>query len=117
MGNKRVKRYRRYTDAFRKAAVERMKDCPEVGALADELGVHRRLLYNWRDQALADPDPGCGETSVERKLRSQNAQLKRLLAEKTLEVDFFRGALQQVEARRRLINEPGAKASTPTSGE
>jgi hypothetical protein len=50
-------------------------------------------------------------------LERENARLKRVLAEKTLEVDFFRGALQQVEARRRLINEPGAKASTPTSGE
>lgn len=116
MGNKRVKRYRRYTDAFRKAAVDRMKDCPEVGALADELGVHRRLLYNWRDQALADPDPGCGETSVERKLRSQNAQLKRLLAEKTLEVDFFRGALQKVEARRRRSSALGETVSTTESG-
>jgi transposase len=116
VGNKRVKRYRAYTEAFRKAAVERMKNCPNVGALADELGVHRRLLYNWRDQALADPDPGCGETSAERKLSRQNAQLKRLLAEKTLEVDFFRGALQKVEARRRRSSAPGETASTTESG-
>lgn len=116
MGTRRPKRYRSYTEAFRKAAVERMKDCPDVGALADELGVHRRLLYNWRDQALADPDPGSGETSSERALRSQNAQLKRLLAEKTLEADFFRGALQTVAARRRRGSAPGETASTTESG-
>jgi hypothetical protein len=46
--------------------------------------------------------------SRETLLERENARLKRVLAEKTLEVDFFRGALQQVEARRRLINEPGA---------
>jgi transposase-like protein len=31
-------------------AVERLKSCDNVVALAAELGVHRRLLYNWRDQ-------------------------------------------------------------------
>ncbi len=115
MGKQRVKRYRSYTEAFRKAAVERMKDCPDVGALADELGVHRRLLYNWRDQALADAAPP-GQTSTERQLRRQNAELKRLLAEKTLEADFFKGALQKVEARRRPTSAPGETPSTTKSG-
>ena len=39
-----------------------------------------------------------------RKIRQQEKELnelKRLLAEKTLEVDFFKGALQKVEARRQ----------------
>ena len=31
-------------------AVERMKSCENIVALAEELGVHRRLLYQWRDQ-------------------------------------------------------------------
>ena len=116
MRKKRVKRYRRYTDAFRRAAVERMKDCPNIGALADQLGVHRRLLYNWRDQALADAPPVPGATSTERQLRAQNAQLKRLLAEKTLEADFFKGALHKVEARRQRSSTPGETASTTESG-
>jgi hypothetical protein len=33
--------------------------------------------------------------------RKEILQLKRLLAEKTMEVDFFKGALQKVDARRR----------------
>jgi len=113
---KRVKRYRAYTEAFRRAAVERMKDCDNIGGLADELGVHRRLLYNWRDQWLADAEPSAGPTSSERQLRSQNAQLKRLLAEKTLEADFFKGALHTVEARRQRSSAPGETASTTESG-
>lgn len=116
MGKRRVKRYRRYTEAFRKAAVERMTNCPDVGALADELDVHRRLLYNWRDQAQADEELGAGQTSTERQLRSQNAQLKRLLAEKSLEADFFKGALQKVEARRQGSSGTGETASTTKSG-
>jgi MOSC domain-containing protein YiiM len=34
-------------------AVERLKSCDNVLALAEELGVHRRLLYHWRDR----PEP------------------------------------------------------------
>jgi transposase-like protein len=31
-------------------AVERLKSCENIVALSEELGVHRRLLYKWRDQ-------------------------------------------------------------------
>jgi hypothetical protein len=30
--------------------VERLKGCDNIVALAEELGVHRRILYKWRDQ-------------------------------------------------------------------
>jgi len=49
-------------------------------------------------------------------LRQQVAQLKQALAEKTLEMDFFKGALQKVEAQRRSSTNSGAMASTPKSG-
>jgi len=38
-----------------------------------------------------------------------------LLAEKAMEVDFLKGALQKVEARRQRNNGSGAKTSTNTS--
>ena len=40
----------RYPKAFRKMAVERLKSCENIVVLSQELGVHRRLLYKWRDQ-------------------------------------------------------------------
>jgi transposase-like protein len=40
----------RYPKAFRKMAVERLKSCDNIVALSQELGVHRRMLYKWRDQ-------------------------------------------------------------------
>lgn len=46
MAKKRVGGYQRHTPEFRKMAVERLKSCDNVLALAEELGVHRRLLYN-----------------------------------------------------------------------
>jgi len=92
----------RYPKAFRKMAVERLKSCDNIVALAQELGVHRRMLYKWRDQ-LEPVEDGEGEAANlrERELRRQVTQLKRLVADKTLEADFFKGALQKVEARRQ----------------
>jgi transposase len=108
----------RYPAAFRQMAVERMKHCENIVALSEELGVSRRLLYQWRDQL--DPVDGGHEpppeSPRESTLRKENHQLKRVLAEKTLEVDFFRGALQKVEARRQKRDDSGARASTTRSG-
>ena len=47
--------------------------------------------------------------------RKEILQLKRLLAEKAMEVDFLKGALQKVEARRQKRCETGATASTTRS--
>jgi len=107
----------RYPQAFRKMAVERLKGCDNIVALSAELGVHRRLLYKWRDQ-LEPIDDGQAppENGRERELRLQVAQLKRLVADKTLEADFFKGALQKVEARRQSNKPVGETASTTKSG-
>jgi hypothetical protein len=47
------------------------------------------------------------------EMRKQVRQLKRLLAEKTMEVDFFKGALQKVEARRQRSSSSGEQTSIP----
>ena len=97
------KRVGKFPKNFVRMAVERMKSCDNIVALAKELDVLRGLLYHWRDQ-LEPRDPGEGpppQSARESKLRKEVSQLKRLLAEKTLEVDFFKGALRKVEARRQ----------------
>jgi len=110
------KRLRRHTKEFRRRAVERLQSCDNIVALSQELGVHRRLLYQWRDQSEAfeseESPPGNAREST---LRKEISQLQRVLAEKTLEVDFFKGALQKVEARRRNSGMTGEKASTTKS--
>jgi len=100
----------RYGSELRRQAVERMNACGNIVGLARELGVSRRVLYQWRDRMeQTDSSPG---RSRELILRKQIVKLKRLLANKTLEVDFFRHALQRVGARRRQNFHPGDKAST-----
>lgn len=112
------KRVGRYPNAFRRMCVERMKQCDDIVALSTELGIHRRLLYKWRDQrdpVESDQWPPA-QNSRESRLRKEVSQLKRVLADKTLELDFFKGALQKVEARRQRSGGSGGKASTTKSG-
>ena len=108
----------RYPQAFRKMAVERLKDVRQHrGVSAKELGVHRRLLYKWRDQfepidESHEPATGSSPRGVD---PPQMHAAEALVADKTLEVDFFKGALQKVEARRQQNGRSGEKASTTRS--
>jgi len=96
-------------------AVDRLMQCDNSVELAKELGISRRLLYTWREQLEPRESHGPPANSREATLRKEVSQLKRVLAEKVLEVDFFKGALQHVEARRRQSGKTGARASTPRS--
>jgi hypothetical protein len=78
--------------------------------------VHRRLLYKWRDQLEPIEDKlGPPANGRERELRQQVAHLKQVVADKTLEADFFKGALQKVEARRQSKDSSGGTASSTRS--
>jgi transposase len=105
----------RYSRKFRCRAVERMNACENIVRLSRELRVCRTLLYKWRYQlepteALSEeaPPQNCRESTLHREI----GKLKRLLADKMVEVDFFRGALQKAEARRQRTDISGVKAST-----
>lgn len=117
MGKQRVGRY---PLEYRRMVVERMKSCNNITALAKELGLDRKLMYNWREQL--DPEsvvarhPGPAAESREVQLEKEVGRLKLALADKTLELDFFKGALQRVEARRRQSKNSGGKTSTTRSG-
>jgi transposase-like protein len=111
------KRVGKFPKAFQQRAVDWLTQCENIVALAKELGISRRLLYTWREklEPVASGE-GPPATSRESTLRHEVSRLKRVLAEKVLEVDFFTGALQQVEARRQRSGTVGAQASTTRSG-
>ena len=106
----------KFPKVFRQMAVERLNHCENIVELAKELGISRRLLYTWREKLEPRESNGPPANSREATLRKEVSRLKRVLAEKVLEVDFFTGALQQVEARRQQSGKAGARASTPRSG-
>jgi transposase-like protein len=107
------KKYRRWSWAEKQRAVKRMSSCSPQ-QLADELGIHKRQLYDWRDQLRRHR----GEPPTkEEQLKRENQQLREALGKKVLEVDFLQGALRRIEARRRASDGSGETASTKKSEE
>jgi hypothetical protein len=112
-------RPRKYDEAFRQAALERMKAGQDVRALARELGVNYTQLYRWRNEALGRrpvprPASWLQEKSEERQ-RQRIADLERLVARQALELDFFKGALLRIEENRRKREQTSGRPSTSKS--
>jgi hypothetical protein len=114
-------KWKPYSIDFKRRAVERMRKCDNVTALARELRLSRNLLYIWKHQLEGRPDPRRADlsqstqTRTEQKLREENRLLKEALGEKSLEADFFAGALRRIEEQRQNNTVSGATASTPKS--
>jgi transposase-like protein len=104
----RGKRYRRWSWEEKQRAVDRMKSCSPQ-QLAEELGIHKRQLYEWRDQLRQHRgEPPTREEQLKREIQ----QLRAALGKKALEVDFLQGALRRIEARRQASDGCGETAST-----
>jgi transposase-like protein len=115
------RKWDRYSAAFRQQALERMKTCDNVKALAKELGVARQQLYWWKQRAeqRANPrEPGATEDPRDRRIRELTkkiAELEGVIGQKTLELDFFAGALRRIEESRQKKGMSGETASTQKS--
>jgi AraC-like DNA-binding protein len=55
-GKGEVKNWRRHTMEEKRQAVERMKTCDNITALAHEYGIQRKLLYVWKHKIEAQPE-------------------------------------------------------------
>ena len=95
------------------AAVARVKAGEHLAEVAADLGVDRRGLSRWQERL--DPEMLRSDRRREKALVTEVEQLKKALAEKVLEVDFLRGALHKVEARRRQSESAGGVESTTRS--
>jgi transposase-like protein len=135
---------RRLSREFKLAALARMAAGENVSALSRELGVRRKLLYQWRDTVRrggAEALRGVGRPRSGGKAaapaarprvrvpagvvapgelaqaRQRIAELERKIGQQALELDFFRQALQLMEEAGRQPSElPDAPASTASSG-
>ena len=115
------------TIEFKRAAVARMVPGVKVSALAQELGVCRQRLYEWRDASAAGdeqlrrpgrpkhPRAARSRASDPTEAQQRVAELERKIGQQQLELDFFQQALRRVEVLRRPSNGPGAAASTLSS--
>ena len=111
--------WRKYSPEFRRKALERMKACSNVTALARELGIRRKWLYKWRDQALANEPSGPRRKSATADhiatLTKRISELEQLTGRQAAEIDFFKGALRGIRESRQSSGSTGARASTRKS--
>ena len=117
-----------FTTEFKERAVLRLEAGEQFSALAAELGVRRKLLYDWsksyRLLGIAGlnrkrgPKPGARRSSppTDRSVpadplaqaEARVAELERLVGRQQVDLDFFRRAL-------RLTDAPSPSGSAPTS--
>lgn len=105
-------KWRKYSPEFRREALEKMKTCANVSRLARELGIRRKWLYQWKeDSGGPAAAPAEADARGERKVKD----LEALVARQSLELDFFKGALQRIEEQRRKREETSEPGSTSES--
>jgi transposase len=123
------KKSRKYSVDFKQEAVRRMAQATTIVGLANELGVRRKLLYQWRDQLQAEGraglerrrgrPPGSKSETVSPPVASaaelRIAELERLLGHKQLEVDFLKRAFEQVRGAASIPTSDGGKESIAVS--
>jgi transposase-like protein len=113
-----------HSPAFKLRAVERMRAGENVSALASELRVRRKLLYEWKQlveqgrplrtmgrPAWTPTDPEAGDPGGAERLR----ELEGLVGRLTLENRFFEGALQRIEELCQASGVSSSAASSPKS--
>ena len=115
----------------KKAVLERLAAGELVSRLATDLGVHRQLIYKWRDAARTGSlgrrrgpptraerlarEAAAGEASELELARRRIVELERKIGQQAVERDFFQGALRRIKASRPAIKEPGVTGSSPRS--
>lgn len=120
MDKKSRKAYREYPAGFREKALERLKHTKDIRALAEELGVSRGVLYQWKWKAEGrwagrQAAPEDEQSRRIRELEAQVASLEGELGRSSVEVRFFKSALRRVEGLARQNEDPGATPSTKKS--
>jgi len=83
---------KRYTEEKIIKAIKQHKAGAMVGDLCRELGISNGTFYNWRSK---NAELEVNEAKRLRELESDNTKLKKLLAEKLLEVEAMKDLLSK----------------------
>ena len=120
-----------FSTAFKEAAVVRLAAGERLAAVARELGIARKLLYEWRAahrrfgvaglnrrrgpkprSARASPDAAPATPAALSELARAQArigELERKIGRQAIDIDFFREALRLIDAR-----DPSSRATPST---
>ena len=128
-----MKRSKNVSVELKRRAVRRVAAGEAVSAVAADLKVDRRRLYEWQEQVRQDGLEALRGPGRPRKgsldgpplksallnegaaARRRIAELERKIGEQQGDLDFFRQALRHVKARQQLSARPGALRSGKSS--
>ena len=117
MSKKTRQKWERCSESFKRSAVERMRQ-GHVRELAKKLGVSVSMLYRWKQRVQEQVAPDASEDPRDRRVRELEKKIKeleRVIGQKTLELDFFAGALRRIRESRQQKSRPGETPSTRRS--
>ena len=113
---------RRFSREFKIAAVRRVLEGETTGAVARDLEIKFRLLWDWKkrvaekgEEHLHELGRPVGPRSEEARDASQQrrmAELEGLVGRQQMEIRFLAKALRQVEERRQQKKNAGGVASS-----
>jgi transposase-like protein len=118
---------RRFTREFKIAAVRRVQEGEEIGAVARDLDIRFRVLWGWKKRVIEKGEeylhelgrpkqwlrPRAPEELAEdASQRRRVAELERLVGRQQLEIRFLAKALRQVGERGQQKKNAGGVASS-----
>jgi transposase-like protein len=122
---------RQFSTDFKRSAVQRLLAGEHLLRVADELGIRRKLLYQWRD-AYRDfgeagfnrkrgPKPGAARKSASDApppdelalAQARIAELEAKIGRQQMELDFFQRALRLMEPAAAPAGPKSTRSSTP----
>ena len=129
---------RQFSTEFKQSTVLRLEAGERLAAVADELKIKRKLIYEWRAAwrklgvaglnrkrgpkrgflaARASPDaaPGPDAPSELARAKAKIAELERKVGTQAMDLDFFREALRRLKALEASQAKSGATPSTRSS--
>jgi transposase len=118
MSEKVRRKWEHCSAAFKRRALERMKR-GHIRELAKKLGVSVSMLYRWKQRAQQRAGQKAEDPYQRRvcELEKKVKELERVIGQKTLELDFFAGALRRIRESRQQRSKSGGMASTRKSAD
>jgi transposase-like protein len=115
-----------YSKEFRIEAVRRVLEGEKVSTISEELGIHRKLLYDWVRRVNEGGESNLRPRGRPRKgeraggLHGDSgpkriAELERMVGRQQMIIEFFKNALQRIEELRQTRRATGGTASSRQS--
>jgi transposase len=114
-----------YSSEFRMQVVRRILHGEKIAALSQELGIHRKVLYEWVQRVSEGGESNLRRRGRPRKTDAMNvahgssprriAELERMVGRQQMVIEFFKLALRRIEELRQQKSVSGATASSGRS--